>query len=40
MDAGLELHMILGTSLSDAYNKCMAFVIMYSSITLDCVRYS
>ena len=34
-----ESHMLVGTSLSATYKKCMAWVILYSAVTWGCVRY-
>ena len=38
--ANCELHILVGTSLSAAVKKCMAWVIMSSAATWGCVRYS
>ena len=38
--ASCESHMLVGTSFSDAYKKCMAWVILYSAVTWGCVRYA
>ena len=35
-----ESHILVGTSLSDAVKKCMAWVILSSAVTWVCVRYS
>ena len=40
MVASWESHRLLGTSLSAEDKKCMACVILYSAVTLGCVRYS
>ena len=39
MAASWESHRLLGTSLSAADKKCMACVILPSSVILGCVRY-
>ena len=38
--ANFESHMLVGTSLSAADKKCMAWVIMSSAFTWICVRYA
>ena len=38
--ANCESHMLVGTSFSAADNKCMVWVIIYSSVTWGCVRYA
>ena len=40
MDASWESNMLLGTYLSSADKKCMAWVIMSSAFTWVCVRYA
>ena len=35
-----ESHMLVGTSLSAADKKCMAWVILSSAVTWGCVKYS
>ena len=40
IDASWELHMMLGTSLSAADKKCMAWVIISSAVTWGWVRYA
>ena len=37
--ANCESHMLVGTSLSAAEKKCMAWVILSSAVTWGCVRY-
>ena len=37
--ANCESHMLVGTSLSAADKKCMAWVILSSAVTWGCVRY-
>ena len=38
--ANCESHMLVGTSLSDSDKTCMAWVILSSTFTWGCVRYS
>ena len=38
--ANCESHMLVGTSLSAADKKWMAWIILYSAVTWVCVRYS
>ena len=38
--ANFESYMLVGTSLSVADKKCMAWVILYSNVTWGCVIYS
>ena len=38
--ATFESHMLVGTSLSDSDKTCMAWVILSSTVTWGCVRYS
>ena len=38
--ANCESHMLVGTSLSAADKTCMAWVILSSTVTWGCVRYS
>ena len=38
--ANCESHMLVGTSLSAAENKCMAWVILSYAVMWGCVRYS